>query len=64
MQRFLQTLKFRYTNEMVMFDENHDPPGHYDIMNFQRMGNNVSMEYVNIGIWHNGTLKLKRLPYF
>ena len=46
-----------------MFDENHDPPGHYDIMNFQRMENNVSMEYVNIGIWHNGTLKLKRLKY-
>ena len=60
-QKFLQTLKFGYSDgEMVMFDENHDPPGHYDIMNYQLLDNNSSMEYVTIGSWHDGTLKLNR----
>ena len=46
--------------ELVMFDDNGDPPGNYDIMNFQILENS-SMEYVNIGSWHNGTLSLHRL---
>ena len=60
-----------------MFDDNGDPPGHYDIMNFQviyrrfftknffimnfQLLENSSMDYVNIGSWHNGTLALHRL---
>ena len=62
--------------ELVMFDDNGDPPGHYDVMNFQVMTmivmmmmmmmnvqvmDNSSMEYVSIGSWHNGTLALSRL---
>ena len=59
-----------------MFDDNGDPPGHYDVMNFQVMTTlvtmimmmtinfqvmeNSSMEYVSIGSWHNGTLALSR----
>ena len=63
-------------SELVMFDDNGDPPGHYDVMNFQVMiimmmtmmmtmlnfqvMDNASMEYVSIGSWHNGTLALNR----
>ena len=62
--------------ELVMFDDNGDPPGHYDVMNFQVMTTlvmmtmmmtinfqvmeNSSMEYVSIGSWHNGTLALSK----
>ena len=44
-QEYLKNIKFNYKNELVLFDANGDPPGHYDIMNFQQVGNN-SMEYV------------------
>ena len=58
-QQYLRNLQFRYMTELVMFDDNGDPPGHYDVMNFQVM-DNASMEYVSIGSWHNGTLALNR----
>ena len=41
-----------------MFDANGDPPGHYDIMNYQKVDG--KMEYVRVGSWNNGTLKLQR----
>lgn len=37
------------------FDVRGDPPGRYDIMNFQL--NNDSYDYVKIGDWNNGTLQ-------
>ena len=56
----MRKLKFTYMpDDVVMFDENGDPPGHYDIMNFQ-MGDNSSMDYVTIGGWHAGTLDLHK----
>ena len=58
-QEYLKNIKFNYKNELVLFDANGDPPGHYDIMNFQQVGNN-SMEYVAVGTWNNGTLNLHR----
>ena len=59
LQKYLKNIKFHYKSELVLFDANGDPPGHYDIMNFQRVGNN-SMEYVAVGSWNNGTLNLHR----
>eukprot|EP00090_Calanus_glacialis_P014753 TRINITY_DN23618_c0_g1_i1.p1 TRINITY_DN23618_c0_g1~~TRINITY_DN23618_c0_g1_i1.p1 ORF type:complete len:691 (-),score=130.24 TRINITY_DN23618_c0_g1_i1:169-2037(-) len=56
-KEYLKNIKFNYKNELVLFDANGDPPGHYDIMNFQQVGNN-SMEYVAVGTWNNGTLNL------
>ena len=58
-QEYLKNIKFNYKNELVLFDANGDPPGHYDIMNFQQVANN-SMEYVAVGTWNNGTLNLHR----
>ena len=62
MQEYLHHLQFRYMSEVVMFDDNGDPPGHYDVMNFQ-LQNNSSMDYVKIGSWHNGTLSLHRWDF-
>merc|ERR1719195_2515626 len=58
-KEYLDHLQFRYKSEVVMFDDNGDPPGHYDVMNFQ-LQDNSSMDYVKIGSWHNGTLSLHR----
>ena len=38
MQEYLKNVTFHYKDELVLFDANGDPPGHYDIMNFQRVG--------------------------
>ena len=37
-QEYLKNVTFHYKDELVLFDANGDPPGHYDIMNFQRVG--------------------------
>ena len=38
LQEYLKNVTFHYKDELVLFDANGDPPGHYDIMNFQRVG--------------------------
>lgn len=42
--------------DIVEFDARGDPPGRYDIMNYQ-MIDNASFDYVKIGDWINGTLE-------
>lgn len=51
MQIFLQHLlnvSFVWNNEQVLFDQSGDPPGRYDIMNFQKKPNG-SFDYEMIG---------------
>jgi len=57
-KEYLKKGIFKYQDEIVQFDANGDPPGRYDIMNFQKTGN--STDYVLIGSWNNGTLLLNR----
>ena len=45
-QEYLKNVTFHYKDELVLFDANGDPPGHYDIMNFQRVGS--LLIFVNI----------------
>lgn len=50
-------VSFKYKNETIEFDENGDPPGRYDILNYQHLGNG-SYDYVNVGSWHDKSLTL------
>ncbi|XP_075448672.1 metabotropic glutamate receptor 5 isoform X2 [Ascaphus truei] len=43
--------------DMIMFDENGDSPGRYEIMNFKKMGKDY-FDYINVGSWDNGELKM------
>ncbi|XP_078514555.1 metabotropic glutamate receptor 5 isoform X1 [Lissotriton helveticus] len=43
--------------DMIMFDENGDSPGRYEIMNFKKMGKDY-YDYINVGSWDNGELKM------
>ncbi|KAK7086851.1 Metabotropic glutamate receptor 1 [Halocaridina rubra] len=52
---YLMNVTFSYMNETVTFDSRGDPPGRYDIMNYQRLENG-SFDYVLVGTWDNGTL--------
>ncbi|XP_068233250.1 LOW QUALITY PROTEIN: uncharacterized protein [Palaemon carinicauda] len=52
---YLMNVTFSYMNETVAFDSRGDPPGRYDIMNYQRLENG-SFDYVLVGTWDNGTL--------
>ena len=55
-------VSFSFANETVQFDSNGNPPGWYDIMNYQRAGRGQQQHnYVQIGSWRNGTL-LMDLP--
>lgn len=47
-------VSFRYENELVEFDENGDPPGRYEILNFQKK--NDTFDYIQVGDWYNDTL--------
>lgn len=49
-------VSFEYEGDVVEFDERGDPPGRYDIVNFQRRPNGT-YDYVQVGDWNNGTLK-------
>lgn len=56
-------VSFYYGNETVQFDSNGNPPGWYDIMNFQKQSVGVGKyNYVQIGSWKNGTLELPDEP--
>ncbi|XP_045033504.1 metabotropic glutamate receptor 1 isoform X1 [Daphnia magna] len=69
----LLNVSFPYGTETVQFDSNGNPPGWYDIMNYQRHELNVSSSnpsgvqqqqygYVQIGSWRNGTLDMPDWP--
>ncbi|XP_054163269.1 metabotropic glutamate receptor 1-like [Oppia nitens] len=49
----LMNVSFQWGNETVMFDANGDPPGRYDIMNYQRKGKH-EYDYVHVGSWNSG----------
>ncbi|PNF32911.1 hypothetical protein B7P43_G01845 [Cryptotermes secundus] len=54
---YLLNVTFMYgeDDELVEFDKQGDPPGRYNIMNFQLLSNG-SYDYIRIGDWNNGTL--------
>ncbi|XP_075404815.1 metabotropic glutamate receptor 5 isoform X2 [Tenrec ecaudatus] len=45
------------SGDMILFDENGDSPGRYEIMNFKEMGKDY-FDYINVGSWDNGELKM------
>ncbi|XP_069676283.1 metabotropic glutamate receptor 1-like [Periplaneta americana] len=56
---YLLNVTFTYEDEeQVEFDRRGDPPGRYNIMNFQQLSNG-SYDYVRIGDWNNGTLIMR-----
>ncbi|XP_044259087.1 metabotropic glutamate receptor 5-like [Tribolium madens] len=52
---YLMNVTFEYDEEIIEFDENGDPPGRYDIMNYQKLEDG-SFDYVQVGNWHNRSL--------
>ncbi|XP_019385911.1 PREDICTED: metabotropic glutamate receptor 5 isoform X1 [Crocodylus porosus] len=60
-QKLLDSLmKTNFTGvsgDMILFDENGDSPGRYEIMNFKKMGKDY-FDYINVGSWDNGELKM------
>ncbi|XP_054581490.1 metabotropic glutamate receptor 5 isoform X5 [Eptesicus fuscus] len=60
-QKLLDSLmKTNFTGvsgDMILFDENGDSPGRYEIMNFKEMGKDY-FDYINVGSWDNGELKM------
>lgn len=50
-------VSFEYEEEVIEFDEKGDPPGRYDIMNFQKLPDG-SFDYVQVGNWNNKSLLL------
>lgn len=48
-------VSFRYEDEQLEFDENGDPPGRYDILNYQKKLDGT-FDYVQVGDWYNDTL--------
>ncbi|XP_048507154.1 metabotropic glutamate receptor 1-like [Athalia rosae] len=57
----LMNITFSFGGEDVEFDRRGDPPGRYEILNFQRMAN-MTYSYVQIGDWNNGTLAFSGMP--
>ncbi|XP_054722394.1 metabotropic glutamate receptor 5-like [Uloborus diversus] len=56
--QYLLNVSFVWENETVCFDENGDPPGRYDIMNFQYEAENHTFDYRHVGSWDSGHLHL------
>ncbi|XP_014784677.1 metabotropic glutamate receptor 5 [Octopus bimaculoides] len=61
--KYLMNTSFTsYFGEEVHFDESGDPPGRYDIMNFQQFESdgeeNATYAYVKVGSWNNGRLEM------
>nr|CAD7426327.1 unnamed protein product [Timema monikensis] len=53
---YLMNVTFTYGDEeLVEFDRRGDPPGRYNIMNYQLLPNG-SYDYIHVGDWNNGTL--------
>ncbi|XP_043266635.1 metabotropic glutamate receptor 1-like [Venturia canescens] len=57
----LMNISFTFGEEEVEFDRRGDPPGRYEILNFQELKNG-SYGYVQIGDWNNGTLTFSASP--
>ncbi|XP_047449173.1 metabotropic glutamate receptor 5b [Mugil cephalus] len=45
------------SGEGILFDENGDSPGRYEIMNFKKMGKEY-YDYITVGSWDNSGLKM------
>ncbi|KAJ3665469.1 hypothetical protein Zmor_000962 [Zophobas morio] len=60
---YLMNVSFEYDEEIIEFDENGDPPGRYDIMNYQKLENGT-FAYVQVGNWHNKSLSWTRPVQF
>ncbi|KAF5273496.1 hypothetical protein FQA39_LY07513 [Lamprigera yunnana] len=54
-KNYLMNVSFSYDDDIVEFDDNGDPPGRYDIVNYQKLKNGT-FDYVQVGIWNNRTL--------
>ncbi|RZF48286.1 hypothetical protein LSTR_LSTR015735 [Laodelphax striatellus] len=59
-KNYLMNVSFTYggDGETVEFDWRGDPPGRYNIMNFQQLANG-SYDYIHVGDWNNGSLQLR-----
>ncbi|XP_012276016.1 metabotropic glutamate receptor 1 isoform X2 [Orussus abietinus] len=57
----LMNISFTFGEEEVEFDRRGDPPGRYEILNFQLLPNGT-YGYVQIGDWNNGTLVFSAHP--
>ncbi|CAM1291850.1 GRM1 (predicted) [Pycnogonum litorale] len=58
--QYLMNVTFQWREEeLVEFDSQGDPPGWYDIMNFQQE-NDTNFKYTTIGSWKTGKLELLR----
>ncbi|KAL1491781.1 hypothetical protein ABEB36_012327 [Hypothenemus hampei] len=55
LKNYLMNISFTFDNEAFQFDENGDPPGRYDIMNFQKLSDGT-FGYVEVGRWNNRSL--------
>jgi len=56
-----------FENETVSFNANGNPPGWYDILNYQAVSRksddeSIRYNYVQMGSWSNGTLDLPFAP--
>ncbi|XP_058443037.1 metabotropic glutamate receptor 1-like [Malaya genurostris] len=57
---YLMNVSFIYeAGDTVEFDNRGDPPGRYDIMNYQ-LQKDGSYDYVQVGEWNNGSLSFLR----
>ncbi|KAF2889030.1 hypothetical protein ILUMI_17143, partial [Ignelater luminosus] len=52
---YMMNVSFNYEGDIVEFDENGDPPGRYDILNYQQKEDGT-YDYVTVGIWNNRTI--------
>ncbi|XP_046583358.1 metabotropic glutamate receptor 1-like [Haliotis rubra] len=62
LQHILNVTFTTYSNETFSFDHKGDPPGRYDIVNYQRnisSGDNATYNYVTIGSWISGSLDMR-----
>ncbi|XP_046415197.1 metabotropic glutamate receptor 1-like [Neodiprion fabricii] len=57
----LMNVTFSFGGEDVEFDRRGDPPGRYEILNYQKLPNGT-YDYIQIGDWNNGTLAFSGLP--
>lgn len=54
-KNYLMNVSFMYNEDLIEFDENGDPPGRYEILNYQKLENG-KFDYVHVGDWNNRSL--------